>query len=214
MKANKPYILGLTGGIACGKSHISRTLRRLGATIIDADRISHELTQSDAGVLSALRTAFGDAYFLADGRMDRAAMARLVFANPAARKALEDILHPAIFQKINQHIADAARKTVVVLDIPLLFETGSQTLCDEVWCAYTQEEDQLSRLMKRGYRREEAMQRIGSQMPTAEKCRKADCAIDTSGSFEQTDAHVQSLWNDLIRRVSGVHASDQSANHS
>lgn len=214
MKANKPHILGLTGGIACGKSHISRTLRRLGATIIDADRISHELTQSDAGVLSALRAAFGDDYFLADGQMNRPAMARLVFANPQARKALEGILHPAIFCRINQSIEEGAHQTVIVLDIPLLFETGSESLCDEVWCAYTHEEDQLSRLKRRGYPREEALQRINSQMPAAEKCQRADCVIDTSGSFEQTDAHIQSLWNNLIRRVSGVHASDQSTNHA
>lgn len=190
-------IIGLTGGIACGKSTISLTLRELGAVIVDGDVLSRELTAPGGAALPALRARFGDSIFTGEGELNRRALGQLVFTDDAARAALDDIMQPLLLERIRQAIADArnASAPVCVLDMPLLYEKGLDALCDRVWCAYVPHETQLERLMARdGFTRQEAESRIASQLPTTEKAARADIVIDTSGPIQYTKECVMSLY--------------------
>lgn len=201
MKASKPYIVGLTGGIASGKSNIARTLLSFGIPVIDADEISHELTKPNGHALPHLRAQFGDDIFLENGELSRSALAAIVFHDDKALSDLNAIMHPMIFAEMKRRLQALAHEPVVVLEIPLLFETGTQRCCDEVWTAYVPYEEQLRRLMKRKVSREHAIARIDSQMPAKSRNEQSDHIIDTSGTYEQTQTQVESLWQDLKRRL-------------
>ena len=186
-------VLGLTGGIACGKSTISLTLRELGAVIVDGDVLSRELTKPGGAALPAIREQFGDAVFGCDGTLNRRALGERVFGSDAARDALDTIMQPLLRRMILRAI-DTARDSgaaVCVLDMPLLYEKGLDALCDRVWCAWLPRETQLERLLARdGFTREEAEQRLHSQLPTDEKAARADVVIDTSGSIQYTKDRI------------------------
>ena len=190
-------IIGLTGGIACGKSTISLALRELGAVVVDGDMLSRELTAPGGAALPALRTSFGSSIFTASGELDRRALGQLVFSDASALRVLDDIMQPLLLDRIHQAIADArsANADVCVLDMPLLYEKGIDVLCDRVWCAYIPHELQLERLMARdGFTEQEAENRIASQMPTAEKAARADIVIDTSGPIQYTKDCITALY--------------------
>lgn len=190
-------IIGLTGGIACGKSTISMTLQELGAVIIDGDVLSRDLTAPGGEALPAIRAAFGDGVFTPDGALDRRALGRLVFSSNAARETLDSIMQPLLLGRICNDIAQARSSgaEICVLDMPLLYEKGLDSLCDHVWCAWLPQETQLQRLMARdGFTAEEALQRIRSQMPTDEKAARADIVIDTSGTIQYTKESVLALY--------------------
>lgn len=186
------YVIGLTGGIACGKTNLSNALREHGVHVIDADEISRRLTGAGGEALPAIREAFGDGVF--DGeRLDRKALAREVFGDAKKRERLNSILHPLIFAQMRREMAEADGP--VVLDVPLLFETGLDAWCDEIWCAYVPQKEQIRRLRKReGITGREALARIRAQMPTREKARRAHWVIRTDGSKEQSASLVLSLW--------------------
>ena len=190
-------VLGLTGGIACGKSTISLTLRELGAVIIDGDVLSRELTAADGAALPAIRAAFGDGVFHPDGTLNRRALGAVVFADDKAREALDAIMQPMLREMIERGI-EAARTSgaaVCVRDMPLLYEKGLETLCNRVWCAYIPRETQIDRLMARdGFTRDEAESRLRSQLPAEEKNARADVVIDTSGTIQYTTECVISLY--------------------
>lgn len=190
-------IIGLTGGIACGKSTISQTLRELGAVIVDGDLLSRELTAPGGAALPLIREHFGDGVFLPDGTLNRRALGSIVFADDEAREALDGIMQPLLHGLILRDIASArkAGRRVCVLDMPLLYEKGIDVLCDTVWCASLPVETQLQRLMARdGFTLEEARQRLDSQLPTAEKAARADVVIDTSGPIQYTKGCVIDLF--------------------
>lgn len=193
------YVIGLTGGIACGKTNLSDALRNAGAPVIDADSISRSLTAPGGEALPAIRKAFGEAIF--DGEnLNRRALGNLVFSNPDALSRLNAITHPLIFQKMKAEMD--CHPGPVVLDVPLLFETGIDHWCDEIWCAYIPQKVQIQRLMGRDHlSRSEAMQRIHAQMPTLEKARKSHHVIRTSGSKEGSAAIVLSLWANVLKRL-------------
>ena len=132
MSANRPYIIGLTGGIGTGKSEAAKFLASLGAVHLDADAISHELTEPGGEALEPIRAEFGEGVFHEDGTLDRQALAQITFSDPARKRALEAILHPRIQRDIMRGIDRAAEEgaKVVILDVPLLFETGMDALCD------------------------------------------------------------------------------------
>lgn len=200
MKPNKPYIVGLTGGIACGKSHVSRELRALGVPVMDADAISHGLTAPGGAALPAIREAFGDDIF--DGEtLNRKALGALVFSDDEKRKQLEGILHPLILQTMLQETA-ASSAPIVAWDVPLLFETGLDQQCDEVWCVYITLGEQLKRVMRRDHLSQQAAQaRIDSQMSMEEKKNRAAHRISTMGARADTRRHVRGLLRDLQRRL-------------
>ena len=136
MSANrKAYIVGLTGGIASGKSEAARHLSALGACCVDADAISHALTAPGGALLGVIRETFGDEVFLPDGTLNRRALGEVVFNDPAKRLILDSITHPAIQKAIMDDIerAVAAGENLVFINVPLLFETGMDALCDETW---------------------------------------------------------------------------------
>ena len=189
------YVIGLTGGIACGKTNLSNALRAHGVPVVDADRISRALTAEGGEALPALRAAFGDGVF--DGeRLNRAALAKLIFSDEKKRETLNAILHPLIFGRMRREMD--AHAGPVVLDVPLLFETGLDGWCDEIWCAYVPQKEQVRRLVKReGISQREALRRVRSQMPTREKARRAGHVIRTSGSKEESAEIVLSLWKQI-----------------
>ncbi len=195
-------ILGLTGGIACGKSTISKTLKELGAVIVDGDEIAHSLTACDGAALPGLRQHFGDEVFLPDGSLNRKALGGLVFRDQEARLKLDNFMQPLIRKEIEQQIIQARTAGAVccVLDMPLLYEKDLDGLCDLVWCAYLPRSLQLARLIERdGLSPEDAAARIDSQIPVEEKATRADVVIDTSGSIPDTSSMISVYYFDALR---------------
>ena len=196
-------IIGLTGGIACGKSHVSQVLRTLGAAIIDGDVLSRQLTAPGGPAIPAIREQFGAEVFLADGQLNRRALAERIFQQETERKKLDAIMQPLILRQIHQALTAAreAQVPVCVLDMPLLYEQGLETLCDRVWCVSLPEEEQLRRLMQRDQlTKTQAQARLRSQMPAGEKADRADVVIDTSGTLEETAALIPALYRAEITR--------------
>ena len=204
MLANKPYIIGLTGGIGCGKSEAAACLRSLGAVHVDADAISRALTAPGGAALPAVREQFGDGVFNEDGTLNRAALGQIVFASEAHRRMLEGIIHPLVQSQTWEQIeqAGAADEKIVILDVPLLFETGMDVLCDETWVVYAEAETQLERVMQRGLTREEAQARIDSQMSSDERRERATRVIDTDRPIEKTQAELMNLYQQLLKKLS------------
>ena len=195
-------IIGLTGGIACGKSTVSRALCALGAAIIDADALAHELSQPGQPIFNAYMERFGREIVTAGGTLDRAAIAARVFADPAVRAEVDAIAHPLIRKAAEERLraARAQDKTAAVLDVPLLFEAGWDALADEVWVVALPAEEQLARLLARdkSMSEGEARARISAQMSRAEKCARADIVIDNSGTVEETRECIEQLWRERI----------------
>ena len=195
-------IIGLTGGIACGKSTVSTELRAHGAAIIDADALAHELSQPHQPIYNAYVERFGREIVTADGTLDRAAIARRVFANPAVRAEVEAIAHPIIRRAAEERMRAARdeNKRAAVLDVPLLFEAGWDALADETWVVALPREEQLARLLARDTSMDagEARARIAAQMPLAEKCARADVVIDNSGTVEEIREYIGKLWKERI----------------
>lgn len=195
-------IIGLTGGIACGKSTVSTELRALGAAIIDADALAHELSQPHQPLYNAYVQRFGREIVTADGMLDRVAIARRVFADPAVRAEVDAIAHPLIRMAAEERLRAARdeNKRAAVLDVPLLFEAGWDALADETWVVALPREEQLARLLARDTSMDEgeARARIAAQMPLAEKCARADVIIDNSGTKEEIREYIGKLWKERI----------------
>ena len=193
------YVIGLTGGIACGKTNLSRALKGAGVPLIDADEISRALTAPGGVALPAIRAAWGDEVF--DGEeLNRRALSDIVFKHPEERERLNGLLHPLIFAEMRRQIE--AEAGPVALDVPLLFETGLDQWCDEIWCAYVPQKEQARRLVHReGVSQREALRRIHAQMPTREKAKKSHHVIRTDGTKEQSAQIVLSLWQDAVARA-------------
>jgi dephospho-CoA kinase len=192
-------VIGLTGGIAAGKSTVSAMLRSLGATVIDADVLSRSVTARGGAALAPIRRAFGDGVFLGD-ELNRAALADLVFGDAAKRELLNAIVHPLVYAQIEglKEQARARGEKAVVLDIPLLFETGYEKMCDEVWVVCLDEAQQLARLMLRdGVDGAGAKRKMEAQMPMREKIKRADRLIDNGQGVEHTFKQILSLWESI-----------------
>lgn len=190
------YVIGLTGGIASGKSAAAGMFEELGAAVVDTDAISHELTRPGGAALPALREAFGPEYFTADGGLDRPAMRRLVFQDPAAKSKLEAVLHPLIRAESRARIAQAKGPYVVVV-VPLLLETGAyRDLIDRVLVVDSAEEAQVRRAgLRSGLAAGDVRAIMAAQLPRAERLARADDVLSNDGSMEE-----------LRRRVARLHA--------
>jgi dephospho-CoA kinase len=198
-------VLGLTGGIASGKSTVAHMLSSLGARVIDADRLARDVVALGSEALTEVRKEFGRSVFNADGSLNRAALGKIVFADPAKRKRLEDITHPRILKEMRrqlQVIKAQGETALIVLDVPLLFETPEiLPLCDYTAVVWLPEELQIRRLIQRDrLSRPDALRRIGAQMPLDEKRRLADVVIDNSGSLTATQTQVRDLWTRLVEK--------------
>jgi dephospho-CoA kinase len=195
-------IIGLTGGIACGKSTVAAMLAERGAFVVDADLIAREVVMPGEPALAEVAAVFGQAVIRDDGTLDRRKLGGIVFADPDKRKRLEAILHPAIrermWARIRQVKADEPGR-IVAADIPLLYETGQEGLYDGVLVVYVPRELQIERLLARNPELSEAQarERIDAQMDIERKKELADWVIDNSGSLESTERQVDALWRQL-----------------
>lgn len=188
--------LGLTGGIASGKSTVSRLLRQRGAAIVDADAIARQVVAPGSTGLAAVIGHFGDAYLTGDGGLDRPRLGRLVFADPAARRALEALLHPLIHREIDRQLGAAAAQqvAVAVLDAALLFEMGLDRACTATATVQADPAQQIARMAARdGLSRDEALQRLAAQASHAERAARATWVIDNRGTLADLEAGVDRL---------------------
>jgi dephospho-CoA kinase len=194
-------ILGLTGGIAAGKSSIAAILRDLGAVVIDADKIARQIVTPGSPALEEIRQTFGAEFLTADGELDRKRLGALVFSDKAARDTLSAITHPRIAQRMSDE-AEAARgqdAPAVFLEAALLFEAHWDQGLDGVWVVSIPEALQLERLQRRdGYNEEQARARLAAQMPLSEKLARATLVIDNSRSLEETTQFVTSAYRALL----------------
>jgi dephospho-CoA kinase len=194
-------LMGLTGGIATGKSTVSAMLAGRGAAVVDADELAREVVLPGTPGLAAVARRFGPEVLQPDGALDRAALGAIVFADPAARKDLERITHPRITELMQQRIAAAFARDVpaVVVDIPLLFENGREDMFEGVLLVWAPEAVQLHRLRSReGIDEEEARLRLAAQLPIEEKRSRATWIVDNSGSLEDTRRQVDAWWDEEI----------------
>lgn len=206
------YVIGLTGGIATGKSSVSSMLKRLGAIIVDADAISREVTSRGSPGLAEIVKAFGPGILSTSGELDRRKLGDIVFRDEKALSKLNSIVHPRVTQRVQElfqreeALAKAEGKPrIVVLDAPLLVEAGVHQLVDEIWVVDLDEETQIKRLIAReGYSYDEALARIGAQMSLEEKKKYADEVIDNRSSMEATMAQVVKLWEKVNRKLGAV----------
>ncbi len=198
-------IVGLTGGIASGKSTVARALVKLGARVIDADAIVHELQAPGGPLLDPIRQTFGPGVLDSTGALDREALGAIVFRDADARERLEKIVHPQVGAEMRRRIGAArdAGVGLIVLDIPLLFEGraregegAAQIPFDATILVTVSEKIQIARQMHRdGCDRDEALRRIRAQMPLEEKTHRADFVIDNSGTLEETEVQVGEVFD-------------------
>jgi len=189
-------IIGLTGGIASGKSTVAKMLRELAIPVIDADEIAREVVQIGEDAYLQIVEQFGEGILQEDKNIDRLKLGSIVFNDEAKRKLLNNIVHPAIRQRMMQKKEEyvSVGEQTVVLDIPLLFESNLTHLVHKTIVVYVDDQIQLERLMERnGFSKEEAEVRIRAQMPLKEKVKKADAVIDNNGSLAQTKAQLLTI---------------------
>lgn len=195
------HLVGLTGGIASGKSLVTRVLRDRGAHIIDADRIVHDLLSNGQDVHRHVAEHFGGDILAPDGTVDRRKLGEIVFSDPAQRAWLNQCIHPRVFEAYQQqvrHLADRDPAGIVVLDAALLIETGYHRRMDSIIVVYATEQDQLRRLMARdGFTEEQALARIRSQMPLEEKKKLADFVINNTGTREDSERQARVIFEKL-----------------
>lgn len=194
--------IGLTGGIASGKSTVAEILADLGAMIIDSDQLAREVVEPGTEALARIRERFGDRV-ITDGRLDRAALAKIVFADPVARSDLESIIHPAVRLRAAELEREAGDDRVVVQMIPLLVETGQQGDFDAVIVVDIPVEVQRERLMARnGLSNKEADARIAAQATRAQRRAAADVVIDNAGSdLDDLRRRVAAAYRGLLHRL-------------
>ncbi|MBR3622523.1 MAG: dephospho-CoA kinase [Selenomonadaceae bacterium] len=194
-------VLGLTGGIASGKTAVANILINLGANIIDTDAIAHKLAEIDQPLWKAYASHFGKDILLSDGNLNRRKIADCIFKNPQEREWIDRTAHPLIREYVEAEIArlTAIGEKNAVLDVPLLFETNFQDLVDVTWVVYVSREIQISRLMKRdNVDRIAAEARLRAQMSLDEKKKLADFVIYNEGSLENLEKAVKAAWTEFL----------------
>lgn len=192
-------IIGLTGGIASGKSTVSKILKGAGACVIDADQIVHQLLARNHLVRKQVVDYFGPSIVSAAGGIDRTLLGEIIFADDDKRKQLEKIIHPLVIREMETQLANHQElEKHIILDIPLLYETKLDYLVEQVWVVYVEPEVQLQRLLNRGQlSKAEAIKRIKTQLPLSEKKEMADLVIDNNGSRRELKAKVLEHWREI-----------------
>ena len=194
-------IVGLTGGIASGKSLVTRVLRDLGAHIIDADKIVHDLLAPGQDACREVVGHFGKEIQLPDGSIDRRKLGDIIFNHPEERAWLNQCIHPRVFEAYNhqvRHLSERLPDAIVIMDAALLIETGYHKHMDRLIVVYADQKDQMKRLMERDrFTLEQAMARISSQMPLDEKRKYADYVIENTGTREATEQQTREVFAKL-----------------
>ncbi len=212
-RESRPLLLvGLTGGIASGKSHVAAELGRLGAVVIDTDDLARAVVDPGTEGLAEIREVFGADVIAADGTLDRAAMADLVFGNDSARQRLNDIVHPRVRQEIERRGREAGPTSVVVVDLPLLIETDSGSDFDLVLTIDTPAETRVERLVReRGFTAQEAWARVDAQATDAERRDVADVVIANDSTLAALQEATRRFWEDHVRPVLDDHVVNEAA---
>jgi len=196
------YIIGLTGGIASGKSTVSRTVAELGARIINTDEIAHQIIEPGEPAWDDIVKYFGEGVLNPDNTINRIKLGAIVFQDPASLQQLNSITHPRVMERMRsdlRRIEEEQPEAVVFMEVPLLYETHMEKLCREVWVVWVDSETQITRLMARdNIGPEDALRRIASQMPLEEKAKRADRVIDNTGSIEETIEITTRYFNDIL----------------
>ncbi len=193
-------VIGLTGGIGSGKSTVSQFLAELGAAILDADKIGHEAFKPDTEIWREIVAAFGRQILTPDGNINRKKLSEMVFGNAESLSRLNQIMHPRMYDIVKARLEEYQQQgvRVVVLEAPLLLEADWTPLVDEVWVTTAPEATVLKRLEERsGMSQAESLERIHSQLPSAERARQADVVINTDCDLDEVKAKVKELWQRL-----------------
>lgn len=197
-------IIGLTGGIASGKSTVSSALRELGANIIDADAVAHAVVEPGKPAWEDIVEHFGMDVLNPDQTINREKLGDIVFNDLQRLQELNQITHPRVMEQFKlmlQAIKNRDPEAVVFMEVPLLYETHMERICDEVWVVWVDEETQVERLMKRDrLSRSDAMKRIEAQMSLDEKARRADFVIDNRLSVEETIANATRYYKEKLHQ--------------
>lgn len=202
---NRHILMGLTGGIACGKSLVSNEMSRLGAYVVDADIIAREVVEPDMPAWRDIKEEFGDTILKKDNTLNRKLLADIIFNDPDKRKILEEITHPRIIaeqERLVKELIESGYNGLIVINAALLIEAGYHRQMEKVIVVYARRDVQLTRIMHRdNLSKEDAVKRIESQMPIEHKIEYADFIIDNSHSIEDTINQVEKMYAHLSRHI-------------
>jgi dephospho-CoA kinase len=195
-------VIGVTGGIGTGKSTVTRILAELGAHIIDADRVGHDIYEPGTPGWASVVAEFGREIIARDGKIDRRRLGAIVFADPQRLARLNELVHPLIGReierRIEEHLSTVSDQPIVV-EAAVMIEAGWDSLVDEVWVVVASREAVLSRVSRqRGFAVEEAQARITAQLPDAERRRHADVVVDNSGTSESLTRQLEKIWKERV----------------
>ncbi|HOR28239.1 MAG TPA: dephospho-CoA kinase [Candidatus Sumerlaeota bacterium] len=191
------FILGLTGTFGSGKTTAGGMLRELGAELIDADELARQVVEPGEPALAEIAAQFGAEMIRPDGALDRRRLADRVFADRRAMARLNQIIHPRVRELERKRLGELADRPLVVLDVPLLYETGMDRMCTQVAVVRITENQRFARLRRRGFNEQAIIARLGMQMAQARKVKLADHVIDNSGSLDETRNQLQRLLEEI-----------------
>jgi dephospho-CoA kinase len=196
------FLIGLTGGIAAGKSTVAKLWSELGAIEIDADLLAREVVEPGTEGASQIRKRFGESFFDATGALNRAALASLVFADRSAKADLEGIVHPLVQKRAREIIEKLPKDSIVIYTVPLLVEANVSLPFDAVVTVEAPEDIRIQRLIEsRSYTPEQAIARIASQAQPIERVARADHVLNSNQSIEQLRSDARQLWNEFLARA-------------
>lgn len=196
-------IIGLTGGFGSGKTTVSHFFEELGAEAIEADKLAHEAYLEESPVAGQITALFKNLKPVPGKGFDRREIARIVFQDEAKRKKLEEIVHPYVFQRMVEELEDSDHE-VIVLDVPLLFETGLNRFCHKTVVVKAPAGEIKRRLLEKGFPESEIESRGRAQMPLEEKLKKADMVVDNSRTLQETRREVQQAWKKILPALKGA----------
>ncbi len=188
--------VALTGGIASGKSTVLRMFQRLGAEVLDCDKIAKTLTRRGNKGYKRIVAEFGEEILDKEGRIDRRKLANIVFSDEEKRRKLNSLVHPLVYEKVQERM-EKIKEGIVIVDVPLLVESGGARFFDKIIVVYAEPLVQLERLIKRGFSEEEAKARMNAQASWEEKLKIADFIVRGDGEMEETEKEVEKIWEKL-----------------
>ena len=201
-------VIGVTGGIACGKSTVARMFGRLGEKVIDADRIAHDLIKPSTAIWQRVVDEFGKGILNKNSAINRRRLGRIVFADPKKRKKLEELIHPRVIEVIEETVAKIKKQprapssepSAIIIDAALLIEANLVSMVDKLVVVVAGRRTQIKRLKRSRLTEAEAVRRIASQMPLREKENLADYVIRNDGDTEETRKQVRKIWKEINKR--------------
>ena len=210
-RGQEVYTVGLTGGIASGKSEVCKELRNLGAYVIDADEVARDVVKPGLPAYKQILSVFGPQVLEDSGKIDREALGKLVFLDPRKRTLLNRITHPCIAEEITRRLVDFAegneQPKIVIIDAALIVDVGAENVFNCIVVVDCEPKLQVKRLVElRGMNHEEARTRLESQISGRERVAKADLVVENNGNLDELGGKVRSMWDELQRRVEEAHS--------